>query len=133
MKNFCDLADLCPEQIEELLNKAKWLEQQKSVSDLRGKVLALLFLSGAVSAQLTPITLGQLEPDAVTQDFNGDPDGPIGSMAAAFAAIYLTNVRLVGTFNPTGDDLDNSPGDNSLCSRNNVLTISTPTNLTAGN
>ncbi len=62
MKNFCDLADLSREEIELLLDKAKWLEQQKSVQHLQGKVLALLFLNPSLrtltSLQATMIRLG---------------------------------------------------------------------------
>ena len=62
MKDFCDLADLSPEQIQLLLSNAKWLEQQESVADLQGKVLALLFLNPSLrtltSLQATMIRLG---------------------------------------------------------------------------
>jgi N-acetylornithine carbamoyltransferase len=62
LNNFCDLADLSPEDIQLLLAKAKWLEQQQSVPDLQGKVLALLFLNPSLrtltSLQATMIRLG---------------------------------------------------------------------------
>jgi len=62
LKDFCDLADLSTEQIKLLLGKARWLEQQKLVPDLQGKVLALLFLNPSLrtltSLQATMIRLG---------------------------------------------------------------------------
>ena len=62
MKNFCDLADLSADEIKLLLTKARWLEQQQSVPDLQGKVLALLFLNPSLrtmtSLQATMIRLG---------------------------------------------------------------------------
>ena len=62
MKDFCDLADFSADEIKMLLTKAKWLEQQKSVPDLQGKVLALLFLNPSLrtltSLQATMIRLG---------------------------------------------------------------------------
>ena len=62
MKDFCDLANLSLEQIEKLLTKAKWLEQQQSLNELQGKVLALLFLNPSLrtltSLQATMIRLG---------------------------------------------------------------------------
>jgi len=62
LKDFCDLADFSPEEIKSLLAKANWLEQQKSVPDLQGKVLALLFLNPSLrtltSLQATMVRLG---------------------------------------------------------------------------
>jgi N-acetylornithine carbamoyltransferase len=62
LKDFCDLADFSAEEIGLLLTKAKWLEQQKSVSNLQGKVVALLFLNPSLrtltSLQATMIRLG---------------------------------------------------------------------------
>jgi N-acetylornithine carbamoyltransferase len=62
LKNFCDLADLSADEIKLLLTKARWLEQQQSVPDLQGKVLALLFLNPSLrtmtSLQATMIRFG---------------------------------------------------------------------------
>jgi N-acetylornithine carbamoyltransferase len=62
VKDFCDLADLSLEQVEKLLTKARWLEQQDSLNELQGKVLALLFLNPSLrtltSLQATMIRLG---------------------------------------------------------------------------
>ena len=62
MKNFCDLADISPEEIEKLLAKARDLEQHGSTKELQGKVLALLFLNPSLrtltSLQATMIRLG---------------------------------------------------------------------------
>ena len=62
MKNFCDLADISPENIEILLSKARDLEQHGSTKELQGKVLALLFLNPSLrtltSLQATMIRLG---------------------------------------------------------------------------
>ena len=62
MKDFCDPADLSLEQVEKLLTKARWLEQQDSLNELQGKVLALLFLNPSLrtltSLQATMIRLG---------------------------------------------------------------------------
>jgi len=62
VKNFCDLADISPEEIEKLLAKARDLEQHGSTKELQGKVLALLFLNPSLrtltSLQATMIRLG---------------------------------------------------------------------------
>ena len=62
MKDFCDLADLSPEEIDKLLAKARDLEQRGSTKELQGKVLALLFLNPSLrtltSLQATMIRLG---------------------------------------------------------------------------
>ena len=62
MKDFCDLADLSPEDIENLLCKASELEQRGSTKEFHGKVLALLFLNPSLrtltSLQATMVRLG---------------------------------------------------------------------------
>lgn len=62
VNNFCDLADFSVDEVEKLLTTAKWLEQQKSTQELKGKVLALLFLNPSLrtltSLQATMIRLG---------------------------------------------------------------------------
>lgn len=62
MKNFCDLADISSGEIENLLSKARDLEQHGSTKELQGKVLALLFLNPSLrtltSLQATMIRLG---------------------------------------------------------------------------
>jgi len=62
VKNFCDLADISPGEIENLLSKARDLEQHGSTKELQGKVLALLFLNPSLrtltSLQATMIRLG---------------------------------------------------------------------------
>jgi N-acetylornithine carbamoyltransferase len=62
VKNFCDLADFSLEEIEKLLTKARWLEQQQILNRLQGKVLALLFLNPSLrtltSLQASMIRLG---------------------------------------------------------------------------
>ena len=45
MKEFNDLADFQPEEVDALLELAKRLEQNPEPQALAGKVLALLFLS----------------------------------------------------------------------------------------
>ena len=62
MKDFCDLADISPKEIEQLLTRASDLEQHGSTKELQGKVLALLFLNPSLrtltSLQATMIRLG---------------------------------------------------------------------------
>ena len=62
MKDFCDLADISPGEIENLLSKARDLEQNGPTKELQGKVLALLFLNPSLrtltSLQATMIRLG---------------------------------------------------------------------------
>jgi len=62
VKGFCDLADFSLKEIEKLLTKARWLEQQQSLDVLQGKVLALLFLNPSLrtltSLQASMIRLG---------------------------------------------------------------------------
>jgi N-acetylornithine carbamoyltransferase len=62
VKDFCDLADFSIDEINQLINKAQGLEQQKSSVALQGKVLALLFLNPSLrtltSLQATMIRLG---------------------------------------------------------------------------
>jgi N-acetylornithine carbamoyltransferase len=62
MKDFIDLAEIPLEEIDSLLVRAGAFERQKSSDILRGKVLALLFLSPSLrtltSLQATMIRLG---------------------------------------------------------------------------
>ena len=62
MRNFCDLAEVSPEEIEMLLAKARDLEHHGSTKELQGKVLALLFLNPSLrtltSLQATMVRLG---------------------------------------------------------------------------
>lgn len=87
-------------------------------------VSACMILSA--SAQLTPIPVGSLLPDAVTTDFEAFTPGAITGNEALFQAGNISSAALVGTFNPDGDVLNTGLTGNALVSVNNVLTVDVP-------